>query len=171
MLALGLVGSPGIGLRPGPFDKKGPSAFTLLEPSCTPRTLPPHPGDTPATRSTSMILLTGRLLLPRALPPVTGRREAVICLAQSGLPKPMPPHHPCSDTKPTPDKVISSHGPGQEDWEGQRALNCPHLQASYHDYQEPPQVLLLIGHLMVSGSDSRQCHTVPAGRVMNHRSL
>lgn len=29
-----------------------------------------------------MILLTGRLPLPRALPPVTGRREAVTCLAQ-----------------------------------------------------------------------------------------
>lgn len=90
MLALGLVGSPGMVLRPGPFGKKGPLAFTLLGPSCTPRMLPPHPGGTPATRSTSMILLTGRPSLPRALPPVMGRREAVICLAQPWVSKTRP---------------------------------------------------------------------------------
>lgn len=82
VLALGLVGSPGLVLRPGPFGKKGPLAFTLLGPSCTPRMLPPHPGDTSSTRSTSMILLTGRSPLPRALSPVMGRREAVTCVAQ-----------------------------------------------------------------------------------------
>lgn len=108
---MGLVGSPGMGLRPGLFDRKGPSAFTLLGPSRTPRTLPPHPGDTPATRSTSMILLTGRLPLPRALPPVTGRREAVTCLAQPWASKthPILPAQTPKYPRSTPDKMISSH--------------------------------------------------------------
>lgn len=50
-----------------------------------------------------MILLTGRLPLPRALPPVTGRREAVTCLAQLWASK--TPYHPCTDTKNTPNPL------------------------------------------------------------------
>lgn len=62
-------------LRPGRSDVGGPLARDLRGPVRTPETLPPSPGAKPATRSTSMIVLTGRPRLPRAPPPVTGRRK------------------------------------------------------------------------------------------------
>lgn len=81
MLAWGLVGSPGVGLGPGRPDIRGPPALALRGPSCTPSMSPPSLGTTPVTRSTSMVLLIGRPWLPRALPPVTGRREDVTGVA------------------------------------------------------------------------------------------
>lgn len=74
-LALGLAAPPGTGPRPGASGAGG-----LLAGSSTPGTLRPAPDAEPTTGSMSMSMLTG---LPRPPPPVTERREAVVCLPQS----------------------------------------------------------------------------------------
>jgi hypothetical protein len=119
VLALGLEVSPGLGLRPGRSVTRGPPALALLGHGHTSRMLPPSPGATPATRSTSMILLTGRPRLPRALPPATGRREVVTCLAQpwaSGThPQPLHSH-----------RNSHIHSRGSWEWsEGAHLFQCP----------------------------------------------
>ena len=83
-LALGLVGLSGTGLRPGSSDTGGLRAADLQGPAHTPGSLQPSPGAEPVTRSTSMIVLTGRPPLPWAPPPVTGRRET----SSPGCPQP-----------------------------------------------------------------------------------
>ena len=73
--ALGLAGPPGTGLRLRRSEVRGPLARDLWGPVRTLGMLLPGPGAKPATRSTSMMVLTGRPWLPLAPPPVTGRRE------------------------------------------------------------------------------------------------
>ena len=90
-LALGLAGPPATGLRLGTSDVRAPLARDLWGPVRTLGTLLPRPGATPATRSTSMMVLTGRPWLPLAPPPVT-RKER---LSPSALPWALQPcKHP-----------------------------------------------------------------------------
>lgn len=98
-LALGLVGPPAMGLRPGRSGAGGLLACGLRGPVRTPGALWPGPGAEPATRSTSMIVLTGRPLLLCAPPPVTGRRERLSPSPQACRhPAGIPTHLPCMDT-------------------------------------------------------------------------
>lgn len=71
-LALGLAGPPGAGLRLGRSDAGDLLACGLRGPVRTPETLRPSLGAEPATRSTSMIVLTGRPRLLWAPPPGLG---------------------------------------------------------------------------------------------------
>lgn len=68
-LALNLVGPAGTGLRLGSSDVRGPLACDLWGPVRTLGMLLTCPGAKPATRSTSMMVLTGRPWLPLAPPP------------------------------------------------------------------------------------------------------
>lgn len=96
-LALGLAGPPRAGLRLGKSDAGDLLACDLRGPVRTPEILRPSLGAEPATRSTSMIVLTGRPRLLWAPPPVTGRRERLSPVCPTALQTPRAgdsPHPP-----------------------------------------------------------------------------
>lgn len=108
-LALGLAGPPVTGLGPGRSGAGVLLACGLRGPVHTPGALKPGPGAEPATKSTSMIVLTGRPRLLGALPPVTGRRER-LSPSPPGLQTPRRGPHP---------PALHGHWP----WQG--FLKCP----------------------------------------------
>lgn len=135
-LALGLAGPPGAGLRLGRSDAGDLLACGLRGPVRTPETLRPSLGAEPATRSTSMIVLTGRPRLLWAPPPVTGRRERLspACPTARGHPgqEPVPTHLPCTDTGcgrgcPTPKRIPRASRPDLSLWARVRSWHPANL--------------------------------------------
>lgn len=168
-LALGLAGPPATGLRPGRSGAGGLLACGLRGPIHTPGALQPGPGAEPVTKSTSMIVLTGRPRLLWALPPVTGRRER-LSPSPLGLQTPRRSPHP---------PALHGHWP----WDG--FLKCPNasrrlatpdlsLGRGQGSADRQPQAPAPRGPLHVrvaeALADATQCGEGPRPRGRRHES-